>query len=130
MEPTDTENWWEQDSEIVGGVAAFLEKLIVPDEELPTIIQDWLLSSSGGGVGEPLALRRAIITVISKDTLVFREVFRKSLQQFADKLWIKHTPILRQEGASHLHSVPCFYFSLLPFHLYIKIHVFARIQPC
>jgi telomere length regulation protein len=95
--PGDGEVWWKYDESKVSGAAALLEK-ILHDDDFQSLLLEWLTSSTGGGVGEPIALRRAIMAVISQDELAFRELSEKLLQQFADKLWIKHTPIVRQEG--------------------------------
>ncbi|KAF8245837.1 hypothetical protein K440DRAFT_586731 [Wilcoxina mikolae CBS 423.85] len=110
----DDDTWWKHDATKVSSAAALLEKFILHDDDFRSLILEWLTSTTGGGVGEPLALRRSIMAVVAQDELAFRELFEKLLQQFADKLWINHTPIMRQEvnvqilllcaGHSHRHS--------------------------
>lgn len=56
------------------------------------------MSPNGGGVGEPIGIRRALVCVLSKDEVVLKGLLEKSLGQFGDKIWIRHTPIMRQEG--------------------------------
>ncbi|KAL7267417.1 telomere binding protein [Rhizina undulata] len=108
------EKWWENDAHKVAGAAALIDGVISEDDDLREILVEWLLGTSGGGVGEPIGIRRALVAILNKDELTFRGVLEKSLQQFADKLWIKHTPIMRQEvnvqllllcaGSSHRRS--------------------------
>jgi len=94
------ETWWKHDAGKVSGAAALLEKFVLHDEDYESLVLEWLTSGSGGGIGEPIALRRAIMAVLSHEDVLFRGLFEKLLRQFADKLWIKHTPIMRQEGPS------------------------------
>jgi len=103
------ETWWKHDEVKVSGAAALLGKFVLHDDDYRSLVLEWLTSGSGGGIGEPIALRRAIMAVLAHEGLAFRELFEKLLQQFADKLWIKHTPIMRQEGPSwsSIHSF-CF----------------------
>lgn len=101
------ENWHNDDAPIVAAAAALLGKLISDDDDFKEVLQEWITSSSGGGVGESLALRRAVMTVVKEDELLFRQVTEKLLSQFADKMWIARTMIVRQEGM---------FFSFLVFH--------------
>lgn len=94
------EEWWKRDSTVVSGSASLLDKFILNDDDFRSLSMEWLTSTTGGGVGEPVALRRAIMAVIATDELAFRELFEKAMRQFSDKLWIRHTPIMRQEGLS------------------------------
>lgn len=110
----DHDAWWKHDATRVSGAAALLEKFLLHDDDFQSLIQEWITSSTGGGIGEPIALRRAIMAVISKNELAFCELSEKLLQQFGDQLWIKHTPIVRQEvnvqilllcaGIAHRHA--------------------------
>lgn len=58
----------------------------------------WLTGTSGAGLGDGIAIRRAAVVVLSKDKAAIETVLEKSLQQFGDQLYIKHTPTLQQEG--------------------------------
>jgi hypothetical protein len=102
------ETWHKDDAPIVAAAAALLGKLISDDDDFKDVLQEWITSSSGGGVGESLSLRRAVMTVVKEDELLFRQVTEKLLAQFADKMWIARTMIVRQEGMF-------FYFSVLNF---------------
>jgi telomere length regulation protein len=58
----------------------------------------WLTSSSGAGVGSSIAIRRAAIAALSVDRTDAEAILDKSLRQFGDQLYIKHTPTMQQEG--------------------------------
>jgi telomere length regulation protein len=94
----EDEKWWTHDMENVSGAAALLGKITLHDDDFRNLLMEWLTSTSGGGVGEHINIRRTIIAVMVEDQAASKELFEKSLQQFADKLWIKHIPIIRQEG--------------------------------
>ncbi|KAI5817429.1 telomere length regulation protein-domain-containing protein [Pyronema omphalodes] len=91
------ENWYRDDAPIVAAAAAVLGKVISDDDDFKDVLQEWIASSSGGGVGESLSLRRAVMAVVKEDGLLFRQVTEKLLAQFADKMWIARTMIVRQE---------------------------------
>ena len=97
--PADPQ-WWKHDSALVSGAAALLHLITFHNITYREFLLEWLTSSSGGGVGMSIAVRRAVVAVIAKHKPPFQQLFEKCLNQFADKLWIKHTPVLRQEGAS------------------------------
>ncbi|KAI5787132.1 telomere length regulation protein-domain-containing protein [Geopyxis carbonaria] len=114
--PTSEKDWWQEDVSTIAGAAALLQRVMNNDEEFRDILMEWLTSGTGGGVGKSIAIRRVIITVLMSDQLSFRALFEKSMQQFADKLWIRHTPLMRQEvnvqilllcaGAAHRANLP------------------------
>jgi len=58
----------------------------------------WLTSSTGAGVGEGIAIRRAVVAALAEDKSDMETVLEKSLQQLGDQLYIKHTPTMQQEG--------------------------------
>lgn len=91
------DNWWTEDARQVSGVGALLSN-ICSDDVFKSLLIEWTTASSGGGIGQSIGLRRAALLVITQDSFTFQEVFSKSLNQFADKLWIRHTPVMRQEG--------------------------------
>ncbi|TGZ84043.1 hypothetical protein EX30DRAFT_303421 [Ascodesmis nigricans] len=93
---TDEDEWWKEDAPQVSGAGALLSS-ICQDYVFRSHLVEWITSSSGGGIGQPISIRRAAFLVITQDPFAFQEVFEKILNQFADKLWIRHTPIMRQE---------------------------------
>ncbi|TVY88746.1 DNA replication checkpoint protein tel2, partial [Lachnellula willkommii] len=53
--------------------------------------------ADGTGVGEGIAIRRAVVTALAEDKSDMETVLEKSLQQLGDQLYIKHTPTMQQE---------------------------------
>ncbi|KAI0394832.1 telomere length regulation protein-domain-containing protein [Xylariaceae sp. FL0594] len=58
----------------------------------------WLTSASGAGVGEGCGIRQAAVAALADRKESISTVIEKSLRQFGDQLYIKHTPILQQEA--------------------------------
>lgn len=83
---------------LVSAVAGALNSIVSMDQNLRRHLVEWLTSSSGAGLGEGVGIRRAVLAVVSqqKDDIV--AVLEKSLSQFGDQLYIKHSPVLQQEG--------------------------------
>ena len=59
---------------------------------------EWLTSSSAAGVGEEVGIRRAVLAVVAQEKEDICTVVEKSINQFGDQLYIKHSPMLQQEG--------------------------------
>lgn len=94
----DTPTWWQSDASVVSAAAGLIALLVSKSECRKTQLISWLTSSSGAGVGEGIAIRRAALVAIAANKSDVESVLDKSLQQFGDKLYIKHTPTLQQEG--------------------------------
>lgn len=95
----DDAQWWRSDTEVVSSVAAIISQIVgenIPHHKEHLI--SWLTGSSGAGLGDGIAIRRAVIAVLSRDKTDIETVLDKSLQQFGDQLYIKHTPTLQQDG--------------------------------
>lgn len=92
--------WWLEDAPKISQIAGLLNGIMGSNEDFRDLAVDWLVSPNGGGVGEPIGIRRALVCVLSKGEVVLKGLLEKSLGQFGDKIWIKHTPIMRQEGWS------------------------------
>lgn len=90
--------WWVEDVPKISQIAGLLNDIIGSNEDFRDLAVDWLVSPNGGGVGEPIGIRRALVCVLSKGEVVLKGMLEKSLGQFGDKIWIRHTPIMRQEG--------------------------------
>ncbi|KAI1739410.1 telomere length regulation protein [Xylaria scruposa] len=58
----------------------------------------WLTSASGAGVGEGCGIRRAAVATLADHKESLLTVLERGLNQFGDRLYIKHTPILQQEA--------------------------------
>jgi len=45
-----------------------------------------------------IEIRRAMVAVVAQNTESLAQVLEKAINQFGDQLYIKHTPMLQQEG--------------------------------
>ncbi len=95
---TDDLMWWHADKLIVAAVAKLMVVLLTRSEGRRTHVLSWLCSPTGAGVGDNIAIRRAVITSVSESSSCLEVVFEKSLQQFGDPLYIRHTPSIQQDG--------------------------------
>ncbi|KAE8442302.1 hypothetical protein EG329_003502 [Mollisiaceae sp. DMI_Dod_QoI] len=93
----DNSTWWRSDASVVSAAAGLPTLLIANSEARKVHLICWLTSSSGAGVGEGIAVRRAAVVAIAASKSDIESVLDKCLQQFGDKLYIKHTPTLQQE---------------------------------
>jgi len=82
--PRKHSEWYQESAGMVSAVAGYLSFLIADDKIRKDYFISWLTSSSGAGLGDGVGIRRAI--------------FEKSLHQFGDQLYIRHAPMLQQEG--------------------------------
>ncbi|KAL8903936.1 MAG: hypothetical protein Q9171_007230, partial [Xanthocarpia ochracea] len=79
----------------IGGTAAMLDKLSREDEDITKLLIEWL---SGDGIVQDLRIRRAVIAALAEDSDDVKANLSDILRLFGDKLYIKHTPVLLQEG--------------------------------
>lgn len=85
-------------SAVVSGSAGVIEQLLGNDDSRRNHLVIWLTSATGAGVGDSVGIRRAALAAIAKNREVISTVLDKSLNLFGDELYIKHSPILQQEG--------------------------------
>ncbi|KAK3904610.1 telomere length regulation protein-domain-containing protein [Staphylotrichum tortipilum] len=88
----------EDSKPLISAVAGALNGIRGSNDNATKHFVEWLTGSSGAGLGEGIGIRRAVLAAISqsKDNIV--AVLEKSLAQFGDQLYIKHSPILQQEA--------------------------------
>jgi telomere length regulation protein len=91
-------DWWKADTGLISGAAAYLNIIVLNDDARRAHLLSWLTSLSGAGTGDAVGVRRAAIAVFSNSKNEMESILEKSLQQFGDQLYIKHTPTLQQEG--------------------------------
>lgn len=96
-----TDGWWKKDAENIGAVSKLISEILIEElgvEDFQQALLEWI--NSHGGVGDSIGIRRAVLLAVAslKRKDLVQDIFQKSLNSFADKLWMKHTPILRQEG--------------------------------
>lgn len=105
----------QEHTRILRGAAALISSLFTDSDILKDALISWLTGGSGDGIGQEKAIRRAVIAALSDDhgrefTWVVKvhadrqalarmiALFNKTLELFGDKLFIKHTPMLHQQG--------------------------------
>lgn len=83
---------------VISAAAGIIKSLVTDDTKCLSHLVTWLTSANGAGLGDTIGIRRAVLAVLSSDRDSIATVFEKSLGQFGDYLYIRHTPILQQEG--------------------------------
>ena len=94
----DNAQWWLADAGIISAAAGLISLMVANDELRRLQLINWLTDSSGAGSGDGIAIRRAVIVTLAENKADIETVFEKSLQQFGDRLYIRHSPTLQQEG--------------------------------
>lgn len=84
-------------SQIISATAGIINSLVVGDARHTAHLISWLTSATGAGLGDAIGIRRAVLAVLAADKDNIVTVFEKSLSQFGDYLYIRHTPMLQQE---------------------------------
>lgn len=112
---TLSEDEQQEHTRILRGAAALISFLVKDSNILKDALMSWLTGDSGDGIGQEKAIRRAVIAALSDDhgrelTWVVKAhadrqalarmiaLFNKTIELFGDKLFIKHTPMLHQQG--------------------------------
>ncbi len=91
-------------NQTVSAVAGIVRAVVQDDEPRVAHLVNWCTASAGAGLGDGIGVRRAVLAVLAeKDGIT--TVLEKSLSQFGDQLYIRHTAILQQEGWAIL--FPC-----------------------
>lgn len=87
-----------EDYPVIWAAAGALRRVIGDDEIRKSHLLGWLTGTPGAGIGEGCGIRRAAIAVLADDRETITTVLEKSMSLFGDQLYIKHTPMLQQEG--------------------------------
>lgn len=95
---TGSTNWWKADVDLVSAAAGYLSCIVAGKEAGKTHLMNWLTNLSGAGIGNPIGIRRAAVALLSRSKYSMEDILERSLKQFGDPLYIKHCPILQQEG--------------------------------
>lgn len=82
---------------VISSVAGVIKEVIASDPSHSSHAIAWLTSATGAGLGDSVGIRRAVLAVLALDRDNIIAVFEKSLNQFGDYLYIRHTPTLQQE---------------------------------
>ncbi|KAF3016188.1 telomere binding protein [Neopestalotiopsis sp. 37M] len=87
-----------EDYPMIWAAAGVLKSVIGASQVRKGHLITWLTDGSGAGLGEDCGIRRAAIAVLGNDKEAITTVLERSLNQFGDQLYIKHSPILQQEA--------------------------------
>ncbi|KAK3354329.1 telomere length regulation protein-domain-containing protein [Neurospora tetraspora] len=107
--------------EMVSAVAGAISSIINHDPDRLAYLVEWLTGSSGAGLGDSIGIRRAVVAVVSQDRDSIVSVLEKSIAQFGDQLYVKHSPMLQQEvhaqvlllSAGYVHKISPLKLTLL-----------------
>lgn len=93
---------------LVSAAAAVIQEAVGHDEARKSHLINWCASSSGAGLGDGIAIRRAVLAVLAQDKEAVTTVFERIMSQFGDELYIKHAAILQQDGKALFigHPIP------------------------
>ncbi len=94
----DNSQWLQADASTISAAAGLINMIVANDETRKTQLISWLTGSSGAGAGDGIGIRRAVVAALADYKVDMEKILDKSLQQFSDQLYIRHTPILQQEG--------------------------------
>lgn len=83
---------------IIAGAAGAIKAIVDTNGAKVAHLVFWLTSSSGAGLGDGVGIRRAVMAVVAQNRESIINVLEKSLAQFGDQLYIKHSPTLQQEA--------------------------------
>ncbi|KAG0161002.1 hypothetical protein PDIDSM_8535 [Penicillium digitatum] len=87
--------------EPIKGVAALISAFISSRPDLESQVVEWLSKSHGGSINT-LGLRRALLATFIDRGSVLKPLLIRSLEQFGDKLSIKHVPNVIQNATAHV----------------------------
>jgi telomere length regulation protein len=94
----DDSRWWQSDADIVSAASGLINLVAAQGESRKSHLLTWLTSSSGAGIGDGIAIRRAVLAALASDKNSMETIADKSLRQFGDQLYIRHAPTMQQEG--------------------------------
>ncbi|KAI1436788.1 telomere length regulation protein-domain-containing protein [Xylaria sp. CBS 124048] len=88
----------DEDYPTIWAAVGVIQLVVADNEDRRKSLVAWLTSASGAGVGEGCGIRRAAVAALANHQESITTVLERSLKQFGDQLYIKHTPILQQEA--------------------------------
>lgn len=83
---------------MVSSAAGVIMEIVGTDKVRNEYLITWLTSNSGAGLGDGIGIRRAVIATLAKDCELLNSALEKIMSLFGDIIYIKHAPILQQEG--------------------------------
>ncbi|KAH7269784.1 telomere length regulation protein-domain-containing protein [Fusarium redolens] len=86
----------------VSAVAGLLKEVALNDETRRDMLINWCASSSGAGVGDGVGIRRAVVAALAQDRDAITTVLERSIAQFGDELYIRHSAMLQQDAHTQI----------------------------
>ncbi len=86
------------DRAAIPAVAGLVESVVGGERDLLEHLVSWLTTAGGIASSQESGIRRAVMAVVSRSRDRLFGVLDKSVEQFGDPLYIKHAPMLQQEG--------------------------------
>ncbi|KAL1914049.1 telomere binding protein [Sporothrix stenoceras] len=90
------------DSKTVSAVAGLVKRVADSSAVLQEQLTSWLLTNPAVGLMNGIGIRRAVVAVVAETPKSLTEILEKSISEFGDKLFIKHSPIIQQEVSNRL----------------------------
>ncbi|KAG6016474.1 hypothetical protein E4U54_001398 [Claviceps lovelessii] len=84
-------------NETVSAAAGIINDVVQNDQTRVSHLVTWCCSTSGAGLGHSIGIRRAVVALLAKDKETITLILEKSVNQFGDQLYIKHTAIMQQQ---------------------------------
>ncbi|ERT02162.1 hypothetical protein HMPREF1624_00460 [Sporothrix schenckii ATCC 58251] len=88
------------DTATVAAVASLIKNVADSSTTLREQLISWLLTNAAVGLINGIGIRRAVVVVVAETPKSLTEILQKSIAEFGDQLFIKHAPIIQQEGTS------------------------------
>ncbi|KAI2636115.1 telomere length regulation protein-domain-containing protein [Xylaria nigripes] len=92
----------DEDYPAIWAAVGVIQLVIADNDNQRKSLVAWLTGASGAGVGENYSIRRAAVAALADHKESISAVLERSLNQFGDQLYIKHTPILQQEAHAQI----------------------------
>lgn len=86
------------DYPVIWAAIGAIRTIMGTNQARKALLADWLTSAGGAGIGDGCGVRRAVVGALAEDKDMLATVLEKCTNQFGDQLFIKHAPILQQEG--------------------------------
>ncbi|EFX03618.1 hypothetical protein CMQ_546 [Grosmannia clavigera kw1407] len=91
-----------EDASIIPAMAGLIQQIVGGGGVMQEQLVAWLLSSPGVGLENGIDVRRAAMAVVANDSKSMSDILGKSLAEFGDQLFIKHTPSMQQEAKAQV----------------------------
>lgn len=82
---------------VISAVVKLISDIVDKDPRRVEYLTTWLTDTTGAGVGDGIAIRRAVIAAISWSRETIGRVLEKLIGSM-EKMYISYTPVLQQEG--------------------------------